>query len=360
MAEPDQRLEFERRVAWFVAVAGGAFLIYLLAPVLTPFVAAALLAYLGDPLVDRLEKLKLPRTVAVGVVFLLTFLALALLIVMILPLVQTQIAALVGQLPKYAAWIETNVLPRLEGIIGPANDDIGLAAFLKQYGSLAGNWGQQVFSSVSRSGGVLLSGLVSLLLLPVITFYLLRDWDLLVARIGVLIPIGKRQTVFELAKESDRMLGGFLRGQVLVMLGLTLIYTVGLAVLGLDYALAIGVLAGLVSFVPYLGFIVGIGLAGLSALVEGGGWIALVGVVAVFGVGQMIEGMFLTPHLVGNRIGLHPVIVIFAVLAGGQLFGFFGILLALPAASVLSVLARFFHQRYFPQEHRELAGSGED
>ena len=139
------------------------------------------------------------------------------------------------------------------------------------------------------------------------------------------------------------------------MLGLATIYSAGLALLGLDFAVAIGVVAGLVSFVPYLGFIVGIGLAGLAALVEGGDVLLLAGVIAVFAVGQAIEGTLLTPRLVGSRIGLHPVVVIFAVLAGGQLFGFFGILLALPSAAVLSVLARFAFSHYFPDEHQDLA-----
>jgi predicted PurR-regulated permease PerM len=139
------------------------------------------------------------------------------------------------------------------------------------------------------------------------------------------------------------------------MLGLATIYSAGLALLGLDFAVAIGVVAGLVSFVPYLGFIVGICLAGLAALVEGGNALFLAGVIAVFAVGQAVEGTVLTPRLVGSRIGLHPVVVIFAVLAGGQLFGFFGILLALPCAAVLSVLARFAFSHYFPDEHQDLA-----
>lgn len=342
---------------WLFAFAIAGVLLYLLAPILTPFVAAALLAYVGDPLVDLLERIRLPRTLSVVVVFLLTFLVLSLLVLLVLPLLRAQIEALIARLPEYAAWVEANVLPRVYDLAGAAgSEDVGLSAFLADYGSVAGSWGTKVMASVSRSGSSLLAGILTLFLVPILTFYLLRDWDRIVATVGLMVPRRRRPMVFQLAGESDLVLGGFLRGQVMVMLGLATIYASGLALLGLDYAIAIGVVAGLVSFVPYLGFIVGIGLAGLAALVEGGGWLLLAGLVGVFAIGQMIEGTVLTPRLVGSRIGLHPVVVIFAVLAGGQLFGFFGILLALPVAAVLSVLARFAFSHYFPDEHADLAG----
>ena len=357
MADEEQLLDVERKILWLGVLVAGGYLLYLLAPILTPFVAAALLAYIGDPLVDRLEGWKIPRTPAVLVVFLLTLLIVALLVLLIVPLVVAQVSALVEKLPAYAQWVEQNILPKLNELfdIEALGDDVGISAFIAENASVAGSWGAKVMGSVSRSGSLLLSGLLSLLLVPVLTFYLLRDWDRLVAGIGLLVPRTQRPIIASLARESDQVLGGFLRGQILVMVGLAIIYTAGLALLGLDFALAIGVLAGVVSFVPYLGFIIGIGLAGLAALVEGGGLVMLAGVVAVFTVGQLVEGMVLTPKLVGSRIGLHPVAVIFAVLAGGQLFGFFGILLALPAAAVLSVLLRFAHQRLFPAEHQDLA-----
>ncbi len=352
----DRRGVAESGLFWLAATAVVGALLYLLAPILTPFVASALLAYVGDPLVDRLQRLRLPRTLAVVIVFLLTFALLSLLVLLVLPLVRVQIGALVERLPDYAAWVEANVLPKLYDLAGAAgSEDVGLSAFLSEYGSVAGSWGTKVMASVSRSGSSLLAGVLTLFLVPVLTFYLLRDWDRMVAVVGLLVPRGRRPVVFRLASESDQVLGGFLRGQVLVMLGLATIYSAGLALLGLDFAVAIGVVAGLVSFVPYLGFIVGIGLAGLAALVEGGNLLLLAGVIAVFAVGQAVEGTVLTPRLVGSRIGLHPVVVIFAVLAGGQLFGFFGILLALPCAAVLSVLARFAFSHYFPDEHQDLA-----
>jgi predicted PurR-regulated permease PerM len=361
MASENDSVYLERRLLWLATLTAGGYLLYLLAPILTPFVAAALLAYIGDPLVDRLERVKLPRTPAVLAVFVLTFFVIALLVLLVVPLVKSQADALIDRLPSYAAWVEANVLPRLEGLVDTESqgNDVGIAAFVAKNASVAGSWGARVVGSVSRSGSLLLSGLLSLFLVPVLTFYLLRDWDRLVSTVALLIPRGQRETVADLSRQTDAVLGGFLRGQVMVMSGLAIIYSSGLALLGLDFALAIGVLAGLVSFVPYLGFVIGIGLAGLATLVEGGGWLTLVGVVGVFAGGQAIEGMLLTPRLVGSRIGLHPVAVIFAVLAGAQLFGFFGILLALPVAAVLSVLARYAHQRLFPDEHLDLTGSGE-
>jgi predicted PurR-regulated permease PerM len=215
-----------------------------------------------------------------------------------------------------------------------------------------GSWSGKVLLSVSKSGGALAAAVLSLFLIPIITFYMLRDWDQILRHVGALVPESQRDTVYKLARESDEVMGAFLRGQVLVMFALAVIYSLGLSLVGLDFAVAIGVVSGLVSFVPYLGFVFGIALAGLTVVLEPDPLWQLIGVVATFSIAQLIEGSVLTPKLVGDRIGLHPVIVIFAVAAGGQLFGFFGILLALPAAAVLSVLARFAFDRYL-KEHPE-------
>ena len=211
-----------------------------------------------------------------------------------------------------------------------------MGAFIARYSDMAGSWGSRVLVSLTRSGGALAAAVFSLFLVPIITFYMLRDWDVIVARIGALVPSAERETVFRLARETDDVLGAFLRGQILVMIGLGVIYSAGLSLVGLEFAIAIGVVAGLVSFVPYLGFVFGILLAGVTVMLEPDPLWRLGGVVATFAIGQFIEGSVLTPKLVGDRIGLHPVMVIFAVAAGGQLFGFFGILLALPVAAVLS------------------------
>jgi len=342
------------RLNWLIAAALAGTLLYLLAPVLTPFIAAGLLAYLGDPFADRLQKLKLPRTLAVVVVFLTTFLLLALLVLLIGPLIRTQIGALFQALPEIARQVEQVWLPTLLGWmnVDPA-ENVGVGAFLARYSDMFGSWSGTILMGVGKSGGVLAAALLSLFLIPILTFYMLRDWDTFIQHMGALIPRSLRETVFELARETDSVLGAFLRGQMLVMLALAMIYTLGLSLVGLKFAVAIGVVAGLVSFVPYLGFVFGIGLAGMTVALEPNPLWNLVGVVATFAIAQMIEGSFLTPKLVGDRIGLHPVIVIFAVAAGGQLFGFFGILLALPVAAVLSVLIRFAYHRYL-KEHPDL------
>ena len=343
------------RLNWLIAVLLVGWLFYLLAPVLTPFVAAALLAYLGDPLADRLQKLKLPRTLAVVAVFIITFLVLALLVVLIGPLIKTQVEALFQALPGIARTVEQDWLPKVFGWLNiDASENVGIGPFLARYSDLFGSWSGKVLMSVSKSGGALAAAVLSLFLIPILTFYMLRDWDQIMVRLGALVPESQRATVFKLARETDDVLGAFLRGQLLVMIALAFIYSLGLSLVGVKFSVAIGVVAGLVSFVPYLGFVFGIGLAGLTVLAMDASplW-DLVGVVVTFSVAQAIEGSILTPKLVGDRIGLHPVIVIFAVAAGGQLFGFFGILLALPAAAVLSVLVRFAFDRYL-KEHPEV------
>ena len=219
---------------------------------------------------------------------------------------------------------------------------------------MAASWAGKALSSVTSTGSMLAAAVISLFLIPILTFYLLRDWDFIITRIGALIPESQRDTVFALARDTDEMLGAFLRGQLLVMFALAVIYSLGLSIVGVKFAVAIGVVSGLVSFVPYLGLVFGIGLASLTVLLEPNPLWLFVGVVATFAIAQMIEGTILTPKLVGDRIGLHPVLVIFAIAAGGQLFGFFGILLALPAAAVLSVLVRFAYDRYL-REHPEVA-----
>ena len=199
---------------------------------------------------------------------------------------------------------------------------------------------------VSRSGFALLGLLANIVLLPVLTFFFLRDWDLLVARVGLLVPRDHVATVRTLARESDAVLGGFLRGQFLVMLILGVLYAIGLWGVGLDLGILIGILAGLLTFVPYLGPASIVVFGGIAAMVQFGDWQHLAGVAVVFTVGQIIESYWLTPKLVGDRIGLHPMAVIFAVTAGGTLFGFLGMLLALPVAAVANVLLRYAHERY--------------
>lgn len=333
----------------FGSIVFGGWLLYLLAPVLTPFLIAALLAYLGDPVVDRLEKLRLSRTISVLIVFAgLLILGLVLLLILI-PLIERQLSAFVKSMPEIVNWLQFTLLPALANIFGFDASAINLD-FLKE--TVMGNWQDigdvagQIVMKLTRSGQAVFVWLAYLLLIPVVTFYLLRDWDNLLLRIQDLIPRKQLQRVKQLACDCDLVLSEFLRGQLLVMLGQGIIYSVGLWIVGLEYALLIGMLAGLVSFVPYLGFIVGITAAFIAALIQFNDFIHLIYILLVFGIGQALEGMVLSPWLVGERIGLHPVAVIFAVMAGGQLFGFFGILLALPVAAVIVTLLRHLRERY--------------
>lgn len=330
-----------------ILVAG--WLVYLLSPILTPFVVSALLAYLGDPLVDRLETRGVKRTPAVVVVFLVLFLLLTLLTLLLVPRVEAQISQLLTRLPGYLDWMRGHALPVLQAYMPEGVETFDLNTVQQ---ALAKNWREagglaaSVWSSISGSGLALLAWMANLFLIPVITFYLLRDWDHLVAGVHALLPRKTAPIWAQLARESDEVLGAFLRGQLLVMLSLGIIYTTGLWMAGLELALLIGMLAGLVSFVPYLGLIVGIAAAGIASILQTQGFGDLPWVILVFVVGQTIEGTLLTPNLVGERIGLHPVAVIFAVLAGAQLYGFFGILLALPVAAVAMVLIRYLVGRY--------------
>ena len=285
-------MKSELRANWLIAMALIGWLLYLLAPVLTPFIAAGLLVYIGDPLADRLQRLRLPRTLAVVTVFLLTFLFLGLLILLLGPLVRTQVAALFAALPDIAAQVEQVWLPSIASYLDiEPGENVGIGPFLARYSEIAGSWGAKVLVSVTKSGGALAAAVLSLFLIPVLTFYLLRDWDSIVAHFGALVPSSQRETVYQLARETDDVLGAFLRGQMLVMFALAVIYSIGLSFVGLEFALAIGVVSGLVSFVPYLGFVFGIVLAALTVVLEPNPLWQLVGVVATFTAAQVLEGL---------------------------------------------------------------------
>ena len=324
-------------------------LLYFLAPILLPFVAGALLAYLGDPIVDRLEKFKISRTLSVVVVFFIGFLIILPILFFLVPLIELQIKSLVDKMPGYIDWVMVNLEPTLKDTFGisiPALEIEQLKATFGEQFSNAGGFFKSLIRTISHSGMVVAGWAANLFLIPVITFYLLRDWDNLVDYIHDLLPRSVEPTVSRLAKESDNVLGAFLRGQMLVMLALGTIYAIGLKLIGLEFSLLIGMLAGLLSFIPYMGLVVGIVVAGVAIMLQTHEPINLMWVALVFIVAQLIEGTLLTPLLVGDRIGLHPVAVIFSVLAGGQLFGFFGILLALPVFAVIAVIMRHFHKTY--------------
>jgi len=320
-------------------------LVWLLAPVLMPFAVAAMLAYMGDPLANRLERLGVGRTLAVSIVFVVLILAIAAALLLLVPLIVRQIENLVDNFPRYVEWGRDTALPWLQTKLHldpNAFDTDRLMAELKEHLGSIGS----VIGKISRSSFGVVMWLTNLVLIPVVWFYLLRDWDRLVAWVDRMLPRSIQPTVAHLARESDAVLGAFVRGQLLVMLALAIYYGVALTLVGISVGPLIGMVAGLLSFVPYLGFITGFGAAIIASLVLHGDWTHLIMVIGVFVIGQLLEGYVLVPRLVGEKIGLHPVAVIFAVLAGGYLFGFLGVLLALPAASVILVLLRYLAERY--------------
>ena len=326
--------------------------LWLLAPILTPFVVALMLAWLGDPLVDRLEAAGRSRNTAVVLVFLMMLLLVVLGLLILVPMLQRQIATLIAALPQMQVWLMETAVPAIESRFGfqlaEWMDPQRVIDWMRSHWQAAGGAAATVFGYLSRSSFAVVTFTVNLFLTPIVTYYFLRDYDRMVERVASLIPRDHITTVSKLAQESNEVLGAFIRGQFLVMAAQGTIYAVGMALVGLKLGLLIGMIAGLISFIPYLGATIGIVLAILAALFQAQGldWPLLIGVAVVFTVGQLLESYVLTPRIVGDKIGLHPVAVIFAVMAGGQLFGFLGMLLALPVAAVANVLLRYAQQRY--------------
>ncbi len=343
---------------WLLAAVGAGLLLHLLSPILTPFLFGALLAYVASPFVARLERWHIPRVAGVILVFVLFILAIVGLGAGLIPQVQNQLAAFGNSMPGYLDWIQSHWMPWLNQILGgPAhlNADL-LKTQLFQHWSDIGSFAGMFLAYVTHSGVRLATWILNLVLVPVVTFYLLRDWDRILQYLAAFLPPRSRTSVVALAHETDRVLAAFLRGQISVMIVLALVYSTGLWLVGVDLALPIGLLAGLASFVPYLGFITGLLAAGAAAWLQFQNIEVLAWVGVVFASGQALESMVLTPYLVGGRIGLHPVAVIFAVMAGGQLFGFMGVLLALPAAATLAVIGRQFYPQDLKSSARPRSG----
>ena len=339
---------------WVMAgIAVVAFLVYLLQPILAPFLMGMLLAYLGDPLADRFEDLGLSRSWAVVAVFVVMIIIISVAMLIFIPLIGNQVDKVGEQLPVIFSLIQNQFIPWLNERFGL---ELSIPNLQQIKSSISSHWQTtgsvvtQFLQKVTKSSLVLVDWLFNLVLVPVVTFYLLRDWDRMVLFIRELLPRRIEPKVIRVALEIDEVLGAFLRGQLMVMFLLGVIYTFGLWIVGLDLAVLVGFTAGLASVVPYLGVIIGISFASLATLLQfpvGSELLSLLLLVwMVFGVGQIIEGFLLTPWLVGDRIGLHPVAVIFAILAGGQLFGFVGVLLALPIAAVVMVFLRHIHRNY--------------
>jgi predicted PurR-regulated permease PerM len=337
---------------WSVAVAVGvvaALLFYLLQPILLPFVLGALVAYLGDPLVDALARRGISRTLGVAIVFFVFSALVTIACVLALPLLLHQLDLLLAKIPVMYSWLTQETLPWIQ-----RKFDLPLERLpqLNWSGQLADHWQSlgkltaQTLVKISGSGASLLLAVANLAMVPVVAFYLMRDWDRLVAKTLSMLPLAWQGKVFHMVGEADEVVGAFLRGQFLVMCTLSVVYGFGLWLVGLQLALLLGVVAGLASIVPYLGFTVGVLVSFVAAYAQFGDWSVLLWVLLVFGIGQAIESMVLTPVLVGDRIGLHPVAVIFALLAGAQIAGFVGVVVALPVAAVIMVFMRHAVNHY--------------
>ncbi|MDD4911246.1 MAG: AI-2E family transporter [Sideroxydans sp.] len=322
--------------------------LYLLGPILSPFVAAAILAYICNPLVAKLSAWKLPRTFAVVLVMVGLLLVGATLLLIMLPLLQKEISLLMVRVPEWIEQARIYLLPLLQQWLGVSIewDTQAIKNLLLSHWQSAGGVAAKVLPWLGDRGGVLLEVAANLLLIPVVTFYLMRDWGGLLAKVEELIPRHWHAKVLEISREVDVVLAEFLRGQIAVMLLMSLFYVVALWLVRLEFALPIGIVAGMLVFIPYLGMVLGLLLATLAAVMQFTTLSDIVFVWAVFGAGQLLEGMVVTPWLVGERIGLHPLAVIFALLAFGQLFGFFGLLLALPLAAILLVVLRHSREQY--------------
>jgi predicted PurR-regulated permease PerM len=344
---------------WWITGLAVCGLVYLLGPILTPFLMAAILAYITNPLVNRIDALNITffskkfsyspsRTIAALIVMLLLFALLIMMLLIVVPLMQKEFLLISQKLPVYFNTTKNFLEPWLLKHFGVAlNIDYAqIQQIVTENWQTAGNVAKQIALGIGSHGLAIIGWLANLILIPLVLFYLLVDWNVIIARINHLLPRSMLAKTVEIASDIDAALAEFLRGQLAVMLLMSVFYSTGLWLSGLELALPIGVLSGLLGFVPYLGIGLGLGLATLSGLLQFGNLNDLIPVMIVFGLGQIVESMLLTPYLVGDRIGLHPLVVIFALMAGGQLFGFTGVLLALPVSAAIAVGFRHARQHY--------------
>jgi predicted PurR-regulated permease PerM len=334
--------------AWLAIAAAIAFLVWLLAPILAPFLFAGILAYILDPIVERLTSRYLPRTLAAVAVMLVAFALFVALLLVVLPLLYKETQLLLQKLPAVLDWSSQHAAPWLKEKLGldVQFDFESLKQVAKEAFSGHEDLVKRLLHSLGAGSLAVIAFLVNLVLVPVVLFYLLRDWQKLLPGVEALVPPRARPKVLAMANDIDAVLAEYLRGEMLVILIMSTYYCISLSLTGLEFALPIGVITGLAVLVPYVGIVVGLFLATAAALLQFDSAAGVLWVWLAIGIGQALEGMAVTPLIVGNRIGLHPVAVIFALLAFGQVFGFFGVLLALPASAALLVGLRHLRAAY--------------
>ena len=345
---------------WIIGIAViGSFLfaVYHLREMLTPFIIAAVLAYILNPLVCKIEKLGTNRSRASMWVMLFTFLLITALLLVIIPILVDQFSLIIERIPKLVDYVQTKVLPWFNQKFNKhivLNENTIITWLRANTSAIQGNL-QKTLPAVMRSGGALASGLGNLILLPLLLYFFLLDWPHWEDGVRTMIPRRYLDGYNRTAGNMDTVLGEFLRGQLMVMLIMGILYGTGLMLTGLDSGFAIGMVAGILVFVPYLGAFTGLLLATLAALLQFDTWGGLLAVWSVFAVGQLLESYLITPKIVGNRIGLSPFWVIFSLMAFGQLFGFVGMFIALPLAAICLVLIQegksfYLNSRFYQRE----------
>lgn len=338
----------QRMWIWLGILAFTILALYVINEILLPFLIGIGIAYFLDPVADRLQRAGCSRMVATGIITIVFFGVFGAVILLIYPLVLDQTLAFIHKVPSLIEAVMKRIEPYTEELrrTFPAERMEGLEDAGKSFIGTVAAWFGGLVRGIWAGGLALFNAISIVLITPVVAFYLLRDWDIIVAKIDGWLPREFAPTIRGLMVEIDTIISGFVRGVGTVVLFLATVYGVGLSLVGLEFGLLVGLVAGFLSFIPYVGAVFGVAVALIIALVQFGDWLHIAMVLGVFGFGQLIESFYLTPRLVGEKVGLHPVWVIFALMVGGLLMGFTGVLLAIPIAATIGVLVRFFLGHY--------------
>jgi predicted PurR-regulated permease PerM len=333
---------------WIIGIIVFLLVVYYLAPAIIPFALGLILAYILNPLVKGMKRLGFPRWFSITLMFIIGFILVFLCVGLLIPVLETQLWVLLNNLPRMLAWVQEKTAINM--------DITSLSQALIKHVQANGDIVKNLWLVLSSSTFLLIETAINILLIPIVAIYTLRDWDKMKENMAGLFPRSHREKIMQMLSDCGEVLAAFFRGQLLVMIALGIIYSIGLTIIGLDLSLVIGIGAGLLSVVPYLGFIIGFIVSIIDVIVKYHSWLYIFYVCIVFAIGHIAENYILLPWLVGDRIGLHPVAVIFSVIAGGVLFDFVGVLLALPVAAVIMVLLRHLHQHYIHTDYYKYPG----
>ncbi len=338
---------------WLLGLLGFMGVLWVFKPVLTPFVSGLAIAYLLDPMVDKLEEWKLPRSLAAALALLSFIIFILLIFVLLLPIVSAQVMALIQAIPEWNAQFREQTVPAIQLLLERvgASDYLDIESYLLSYSRNISSWLTGLAGEAVDISLALFEFLGFITIMPIVAFYILRDYDRLIALIDSWLPRDHAATIRDLISQMNKATAGFIRGQIMVASILAVVYAAALSIAGLHFGVLIGLVAGLLSVIPYVGLALGFIISVLMAFAQFGGFTMPLIVAAIFIGGQMIEGQFLTPKLVGEQTGLHAVWVIFGILAGGSIFGFAGVLIGVPFVAVMAVLARFLLRQYLSSRY---------